>query len=165
MNRLFVSPLLILTALAGACRQPADPEALAAEAGQLKEATSAAGPVTVAEAQRDTLRVTIQHTWVASPITGAVARRLVSSGEHVRTGGQLFTLVAEEPLKLRGDVPERFAHEREVRTSTRGGAGVVEITEGLEPNESVATSGFPKLENGIAVTVKEAEPPNRDQTS
>lgn len=65
----------------------------------------------VAQAQRDTLRVTIRHARVESPLTGAVARRFISAGEYVRTGGQLFTLVAEDPLKLRGDVPERFAHE------------------------------------------------------
>lgn len=205
----------------------------------------------VAEAQRDTLRVTIRHARVTSPITGAVARRFVSAGEYVRPGSQLFTLVAEDPLKLRGDVPERFAHElqtgqpvqvrvdafpdttftgrlsrispasnpenrsvaiealvdnhdhqlrpgffanagvvtraddralmipqealitfagvtklfvvangtaheRQVRTGTRGGAGFVEITEGLEASEMVATSGLSKLENGIAVTVKQS---------
>lgn len=65
----------------------------------------------VAEAQRDLLVVTIRHATVASPLTGAVARRFVSSGEYVRPGTPLFTVVAEDPLKLRGDVPERFAHE------------------------------------------------------
>jgi membrane fusion protein (multidrug efflux system) len=68
----------------------------------------------VAQAQRDTLTVTIHHARVESPITGAVARRHVSVGEYVRAGSQLFSLVAEDPLKLRGDVPERFAHELQV---------------------------------------------------
>jgi len=65
----------------------------------------------VARARRDTLEVTIDHTQVKSPITGAVAHRLVSAGEYVVPGSKLFALVALNPLKLRGDVPERFAHE------------------------------------------------------
>lgn len=205
----------------------------------------------VARAQTETLRVTIRHTRVESPITGAIAKRFVSVGEYVHAGSQLFTIVAEDPLKLRGDVPERFAHEleigqsvqvhvdafpdrsftgrvarispasnpenrsvaiealvdnadralkpgffasaavitrpddsalmvpqealitfagvtklfvikdgvaheRKVRAGTRGSAGMVEITEGLEVDELVATSGLTKLENGSAVAVKAA---------
>ena len=36
---------------------------------------------------------------------------MVSAGEYVRAGTPLFDLVADHPLKLRGDVPERFAQE------------------------------------------------------
>ena len=70
--------------------------------------------VDVAQAQRDNLAVAIRHARVEAPISGAVARRLVSSGEYVHPGSQLFSLVAEDPLTLRGDVPERFAHEVQV---------------------------------------------------
>jgi membrane fusion protein, multidrug efflux system len=206
----------------------------------------------VAQAQRDRLAVMIRHARVESPITGAVARRFVSAGEYVRPGSQLFNLVAQDPLKLRGDVPERFAHElqtgqavqvrvdafpdvvfpgrltrispasnrdnrsvaieavvdnhdrtlkpgffanaavvtrtddralmipqealitfagvtkvfvirdgeaheRQVHTGSRGSAGLVEVVEGIKPDELVATSGLTKLENGIAVTVREPE--------
>ena len=206
--------------------------------------------VEVAQAQRDTLTVMIRHARVDAPISGAVARRFVSSGEYVHPGSQLFSLVAEDPLKLRGDVPERFAHElqvgqsvqvrvdafpnaaftgqlarispasnpenrsmaveaivdnhermlkpgffanaavvtrtddrallvpqeavitfagvtklfviqtgvareRRVQTGTRGSGGLVEITEGLAPDELVATSGLTRLEDGVAVTVRE----------
>jgi RND family efflux transporter MFP subunit len=209
---------------------------------------------TVAQAQCDSLAVTLRHAQVTSPLTGAVARRLVSSGEYVRAGTPLFSLVAEDPLKLRGDVPERFAHElsagqtvlvrvdafgdtpfagrlarispasnpenrsvavevlvdnrdrrlkpgffanaavvtrsddralmvpqealvtfagvtklfvirdgkaleRQVQTGTRGGGGLVEIIEGLNADDRVATSGLTKLENGIPVTVKETAEP------
>jgi membrane fusion protein, multidrug efflux system len=203
----------------------------------------------VAQAQRDTLTVTIRHAHVESPIRGAVARRFVSAGEYVHPGSQLFSLVAEDPLKLRGDVPERFAHElqagqpvqvrvdgfpqtlfvgrlarispasnpenrsvsieavvdnherklkpgffanaavvtrsddqalmvpqealitfagvtklfvisdgtaheRQVHTGSRGGGGLIEIIDGIAPDDVVATSGLTKLENGIAVSVK-----------
>ena len=73
----------------------------------------------VAQAQRDTLTVTIRHTRVESPINGAVAKRSVSAGEYVHAGSQLFTLVAEDPLKLRGDVPERFAHELQINQTVQ----------------------------------------------
>jgi membrane fusion protein, multidrug efflux system len=206
----------------------------------------------VAQAQRDTLTVTIRHTRVVSPITGAVARRVVSVGEYVRPGSQLFNLVAEDPVKLRGDVPERYATElqvgqtvqvhvdafptavfegrlarispasnpqnrsvgvevlvanperllkpgfyangavvtrtddralmipqdalitfagvtkvfvvhdavarqREVRPGSRGTGGLVEITDGLAPDEQVATSGLNRLEDGAAVAVRTAD--------
>jgi membrane fusion protein (multidrug efflux system) len=205
----------------------------------------------VVQAQRDMLTVTLRHTRVESPITGAVAKRFVSAGEYVHAGSQLFSLVTEDPLKLRGDVPERFAHElnvgqtvnvkvdaypdtvftgrlartspasnpenrsvaveaiienhdrqlkpgffanaavvtrtddralmvpqealvtfagvtklfvivdgtareRQVQTGTRGSGGLVEIVEGVQPDEVVATSGLSKLGNGVAVTVREA---------
>ena len=205
----------------------------------------------VVQAQRDTLTVTIRHARVESPIRGAVARRMVSSGEYVHAGSQLFSLVAEDLLKLRGDVPERFAHElqvgqtvhvrvdafgdtvfsgrlarispasnpenrsiaietsvdnhdhklkpgffanaavvtrsddravmvpqealvtfagvtklfvitngtaqeRQVQTGTRGSNGLVEITDGVAPDEQVAVLGLTKLENGVAITIKDA---------
>lgn len=65
----------------------------------------------VVEAQRENLSVMIEHTRVESPLSGAVAQRLVSVGEYVRPGTPLFRLVADQTLKLRGDVPERFAEE------------------------------------------------------
>lgn len=67
--------------------------------------------VAVAEAQRDSLTVSLHHKRVRSPLTGSVGKRLVSVGEYVRPGTPLFDLVADDPLKLRGDVPERFAQE------------------------------------------------------
>lgn len=203
----------------------------------------------VAEAQRDTLSVLVQYADVRSPLSGSVARRMVSVGEYVRPGTPLFTLVADDPVKLRGDVPERYtpelkagqivrvrvdafpdrefpgklsrispasnrenrsiavevlvdnkerqlkpgffanaaivtrtddkaimvpqeavttfagvtkvfvitdntAHERQVRPGTRAADGLVEIVEGLQPNEVVATSGLTKLQEGAAVSIK-----------
>lgn len=214
----------------------------------------------VVQAQRDALTVTLRHTRVESPITGAVAKRFVSAGEYVHAGSQLFSLVAEDPLKLRGDVPERFAHElqvgqavhvkvdaypdvlfagrlarispasnpenrsvavealvdnhdrklkpgffanaavvtrtddralmvpqealvtfagvtklfvisdgaaheRQVQTGTRGSGGLVEIVEGVQPDEVVATSGLTKLGNGVTVSVRESAPPNPEPRS
>ncbi len=70
--------------------------------------------VAVAQAQRDGMIVLLEHKRVRSPLTGSVAKRLVSAGEYVRPGTPLFALVADDPLTLRGDVPERFAEELQV---------------------------------------------------
>jgi len=43
-----------------------------------------------------------------------VARRFVSAAEYVHPGSRLFSLVSEDPLKLRGDVPQRFAHAPQI---------------------------------------------------
>jgi membrane fusion protein, multidrug efflux system len=77
----------------------------------LQEYESMQTAVAVAEAQRDSLNVSLHHKRVRSPLTGSVAKRLVSVGEYVRPGTPLFDLVDDDPLKLRGDVPERFAQE------------------------------------------------------
>jgi membrane fusion protein (multidrug efflux system) len=65
----------------------------------------------VAQAQRDSLAVTLDHARVVAPLRGSVARRFVSAGEYVRAGSPLFSLVVLDPLKLRGEVPERFVPE------------------------------------------------------
>ncbi len=70
--------------------------------------------VEVAAAQRELMAVNIRNARVSSPIDGAIAKRFVSAGEYVRPGSQLFTIVNDDPLKLRGDVPERFANELQV---------------------------------------------------
>jgi len=73
----------------------------------------------VVEAQRDTLTVLVRYARIKSPLTGSVAKRMVSVGEYVRPGTPLFTLVADDPLKLRGDVPERFTDELQVGQTVR----------------------------------------------
>lgn len=70
--------------------------------------------VRVAEAQRDTINVLIADAEVRSPLSGSVARKMVSAGEFVRPGSPLFQLIADDRLKLRGDVPERFSQELRV---------------------------------------------------
>ncbi len=65
----------------------------------------------VAQAQRDSLAVTLRHARVTSPLRASVAKRFVSAGEYVRPGSPLFALVVLDPLKLRGEVPERFVPE------------------------------------------------------
>jgi RND family efflux transporter MFP subunit len=48
-------------------------------------------------------------TTVRAPFAGVVAKRHVNAGEYVKENTALFTVVALDPLKYTGTVPERFA--------------------------------------------------------
>ncbi len=58
----------------------------------------------VATARRD-----LEKTVVRAPISGAVAARHASLGEFLRRNDRLVTLVKIDPLRLRADIPERYA--------------------------------------------------------
>lgn len=51
----------------------------------------------------------LEKTIIRSPLTGAVVERHVSAGEMVRRNDRVVTLVTTNPLRLRADVPERYA--------------------------------------------------------
>jgi membrane fusion protein (multidrug efflux system) len=56
----------------------------------------------------------LTDTTLISPIEGMVAKRLVNVGEYVRVGTPAFNIVRIMPLKLKADVPERYALEVKV---------------------------------------------------
>src|SRR5581483_3331899 len=60
-----------------------------------------------AQARHDQLRIQLDHTDIRAPLDGSVAARLVDRGNYVRPGTVLFRLVEDDPLKFRGEVPER----------------------------------------------------------
>jgi RND family efflux transporter MFP subunit len=53
----------------------------------------------------------VTDTVVAAPISGVVAKRHIAPGEFVKDNTALYTLVATDPLKYAGTVPERAAPE------------------------------------------------------
>jgi RND family efflux transporter MFP subunit len=61
------------------------------------------------DGQLGTARKKLSDTVISAPLTGSISRRFVSPGEYVKAGTQLFSLVQDNPLKLRGMIPERFA--------------------------------------------------------
>ncbi len=61
----------------------------------------------VARARRDQLRIQLEHADIRSPLEGSVAARLLDPGSYVRLGTVVFRLVQDDPLKFRGEVPER----------------------------------------------------------
>jgi len=63
----------------------------------------------VARAAADLARKKLADTVLRAPFDGSVGKRLVNQGEYVRSGTAAFFLVCINPLKFKGDVPERFA--------------------------------------------------------
>jgi membrane fusion protein, multidrug efflux system len=80
-----------------------------------------------ARARRDQLRIELDRAAVRSPFTGSVAARRVNLGDYVRAGTVMFRLVQDDPLKFRGEVPEREAPAveagQEVRVAVDAFAG------------------------------------------
>lgn len=100
------------TALAQHTEQMQVAEAqLQADLGAVKAAEA---QVRQREAGLDLGKKRLGDTTAVAPITGLVARRHTSVGEFVKDNMALFTLVATDPLKYTGTIPERFAPE--VRT-------------------------------------------------
>lgn len=85
--------------------------ALAAYKASLEEAKALVAGAYAKEAQLGSARKKLRDTAIQAPIAGAVAKRSISAGEFVKVGSHLFTIVQDNPLKLRGMVPERFAPE------------------------------------------------------
>lgn len=54
-------------------------------------------------------RKRLSDTSIGSPVDGVVAARLVGLGELVKPGQAVARVVVADTLKLRGDVPERYA--------------------------------------------------------
>ncbi|MFM7737638.1 MAG: efflux RND transporter periplasmic adaptor subunit [Alphaproteobacteria bacterium] len=73
----------------------------------------------VARARRDLLAIQVANTRIKAPFDGRIAKRKAEVGDYVRTGTPIFVLVSDDPLKLRGEVPERFATEIAVGQEVR----------------------------------------------
>jgi membrane fusion protein (multidrug efflux system) len=65
--------------------------------------------VNVARAAADLASKKLDDTVLRAPFDGAVGKRLVNPGEYVRAGSAAFYLVRLQPIKFKGDVPERYA--------------------------------------------------------
>jgi multidrug resistance efflux pump len=105
------------TALAQHAEQMQVAEAqLQADLGAVKAADA---QVRQREAAVDLGRKRLGDTTAVAPITGVVARRHTSVGEFVKDNTPLFTLVATDPLKYTGTIPERVAPEVRVGQDVR----------------------------------------------
>ncbi len=74
----------------------------------------------VAQARRDVLAIHLAHTKIRAPFAGRIAKRMVDVGNYVRVGTPIFVLVADDPLRLRGEVPERFVSDLQIGQEVRG---------------------------------------------
>jgi membrane fusion protein (multidrug efflux system) len=85
-----------------------------------QEFDAIASAASVSQARRDVLAIQVEHTRIRAPFDGRIAKRQVDVGNYVRTGTPVFVLVADNPLRLRGEVPERFAAEVKTGQEVRG---------------------------------------------
>jgi RND family efflux transporter MFP subunit len=60
------------------------------------------------------MRKRLGDTTIRAPFAGQIAKRHVNPGEYVKDNTPVFSLVALDPLKYTGTVPERFAPELKV---------------------------------------------------
>jgi len=65
--------------------------------------------VTRRDATLGIARKRLGDTTIRAPFSGVVAKRLLNAGEYVKENTPVFNLVALDPLKYTGTVPERFA--------------------------------------------------------
>jgi membrane fusion protein (multidrug efflux system) len=54
------------------------------------------------------MRKKLTDTEIKAPFTASVQKRMVSLGEYVSPGKQIYELIATDPIKLRCPMPERF---------------------------------------------------------
>lgn len=85
--------------------------ALANYKNSLEEAKALVASAYAKEAQLGTARKKLRDTVILAPLAGSISKRSISAGEFVKVGTQLFSIVQDHPLKLRGMIPERFAPE------------------------------------------------------
>jgi membrane fusion protein (multidrug efflux system) len=97
---------------------------------------------------------------VRAPISGFIAKRHLAAGEYVKDNTPLFTIVASNPLKYVGTVPERNAPELRAGQSVQLG---VEAYPGRTFTGSV-TRLAPSVEVQTRTLTLEARVPNADGT-
>jgi membrane fusion protein (multidrug efflux system) len=101
-------------------------------------------------------RKKLGDTEIKAPFTGSVQKRMVSLGEYVSPGKQLYELIAIDPIKLRCPMPERFVPM--AKTGMK-----VNLTVDAKPGMTYSgtiTRIAPALDEGSRTLLIEAEVPN-----
>lgn len=60
------------------------------------------------QAEADLARKKVADSELRAPFSGAVARRLASTGDYLKVGQPVFQFVMRHPLKFTAEVPEKF---------------------------------------------------------
>lgn len=94
---------------------------------------------------------------IASPVDGMVAQRLVSLGEVVKPLQPVMRVVQTHPLKLRGDIPERYAD-----VVTKGLALEVTVDSAGATVRGVVSRVGPVIDDGSRTFPIEAQLGNAD---
>ena len=88
--------------------------ALATYKNSIEQARALVADSYAKEAQLGTARKKLRDTVIQAPLAGSISKRFISAGEYVKAGNPLYTIVQDNPLKLRGMIPERFAPDVQV---------------------------------------------------
>lgn len=102
----------------------------------------------VKEAQLALARKKLRDTTISAPLAGSISKRFVTAGEYVKVGAPLFTIVEDNPLKLTGMIPERFAPQIkpdqvvEARVESFPGKGFKGKLVRVSPAAEVASRAF-----------------------
>jgi RND family efflux transporter MFP subunit len=75
----------------------------------LEDARGAVATVDARRAAAEMAKKRLRDAVIRSPVDGAVSKRLVAPGEYVKVGQAVARVVVTDPLKLTGEVPERYA--------------------------------------------------------
>ncbi|MGH8513304.1 MAG: efflux RND transporter periplasmic adaptor subunit, partial [Gammaproteobacteria bacterium] len=114
----------------------------------IEEAKALLASAYAKEAQLETARKKLRDTIVVAPLAGSISKRTVSAGEYVKIAAPLFTIVQDNPLKLRGMIPERFAPEVhadqsvEIRVDSFANASFKGKLTRISPSSDVASRSF-----------------------
>ncbi len=103
-------------------------------------------------------RKKLGDTEIKAPFSGSVQKRMVSLGEYVSPGKELYELIATDPIKLRCPMPERFV------PMTRVG---MPVTLTIDANPGASYTGkitriAPALDESSRTLLIEAEVANPD---
>jgi len=101
-------------------------------------------------------RKKLGDTEIKAPYSGSVQKRMVSLGEYVVPGKQLYELIATDPIKLRCPMPERFVPMAKVGMN-------VNLTIDAKPGMTYSgtiTRIAPALDEGSRTLLIEAEVAN-----
>ncbi|HWV39410.1 MAG TPA: efflux RND transporter periplasmic adaptor subunit [Vulgatibacter sp.] len=83
-----------------------------AEAAHQKALEDARSNFALAKGRRASLglaRKKLADATISSPVKGAMARRMVALGDYVKAGQPVAIVVMTDPLKMHGEVPDRYA--------------------------------------------------------
>lgn len=75
----------------------------------LSEVLQMSSQLSERRAQLDLARQQLTDTVIRAPFDGAITKRIASVGEYLATNAPVVTLVRQHPLRVRLEVPERFA--------------------------------------------------------
>ncbi len=104
------------------------------------------------------MRKKLQDTEIKAPFNASVQKRMVSLGEYVSPGKQIYELIATDPIKLRCPMPERFVPLAKVGM-------LVKLTIDAKPGASYTgtiTRIAPALDESSRTLLIEAEVANPD---